>query len=213
MPKKNIALYLRVSTRDQSFASQEKDLRDYCRRRGWKHLRIYSEKASGVKAARTVLGNLMTDARAGMIETIVVYKLDRLGRSLNHLLQIITELARIKIGLIVPSQGIDTSNGSHVADLQLNVLGAVAQFEREMIRDRTLSGVASARKRGKILGRPGTSQEKIDLVLKLRGVKEKGRTLTLTTIAQRSGVSLGQTWKILNDPKYQKPKKLVEVFS
>lgn len=200
MPIKTAAIYLRVSTRDQSFASQERELKDYCRRRGWKNMRVYSEKASGAKAARTVLDMMMQDARAGRIDTIVVYKIDRLGRSITHLLQIVGELARLKIGLIATSQGIDTNEGSSVGDLQLNLMAAFAQFEREMIRERTLSGVASARKAGKVLGRPKTDPAVIDLIhaLRKKKVAPSMRPFTYKEIAERAKVSIGLVWRILN---------------
>ena len=92
----NTALYVRVSTESQTTNSQETELRRYCRQRGWKNPLIYSEKISGAKASRPELDRLIRDARAGKIERLLVFKLDRLGRSLTHLALIIEELDRLR---------------------------------------------------------------------------------------------------------------------
>ncbi len=96
----------------------------------------------------------MTAVRASNVERVVVYKLDRLGRSLTHLALILDELQRHGVALVSTSQGIDTSHDNPVGRLQLNVLMAVAQFEREIIRERVHSGIAAAKKRGVRFGRP-----------------------------------------------------------
>src|ERR1022692_2082179 len=98
----------------------------------------------------------MAAVRAGKVERIVVFKLDRLGRSLPHLALILDELQRNGVALIATSQGIDTSISNPVGRLQLNVLMAVAVFEKELIRERVNAGLAAARARGVKLGRrPG----------------------------------------------------------
>jgi site-specific DNA recombinase len=81
----NTALYIRVSTEGQRTDSQEQELRRYCRQRGWKDLIFYVDKTSGAKASRPQLDRLMQDIRAGKVQRLVVYKLDRLGRSLDPL--------------------------------------------------------------------------------------------------------------------------------
>ncbi len=125
---------MRVSTDDQRFDSQEQQLRDYCARRGWTDVQLFTDKTSGAKADRAGLDALMAAVRAGEVERVVVYKLDRLGRSLTHLALILDELQRHAVALVATSQGIDTSHDNPVGRLQLNVLMAVAQFEREIIR-------------------------------------------------------------------------------
>ncbi|MFT4590535.1 MAG: DNA invertase Pin-like site-specific DNA recombinase, partial [Limisphaerales bacterium] len=92
---------------------------------------------SGAKTSRPELDRMVGDLRAGKVERVVVYKLDRLGRSLPHLAILLEEMNRLKIPLIVTSQGIDTSEDSPVGQLQLGVLMAVAEFERSIIRERT----------------------------------------------------------------------------
>ena len=98
----------------------------------------------------------MREVRRGRIDVIVAYKLDRLGRSLAHLAQLIGEMAAHRTALVIPAQGVDTSASNPASQLQLNILMAVAEFEREIIRERVNSGLRAARARGAILGRPST---------------------------------------------------------
>ena len=149
-----IAIYLRVSTDRQTTDSQAVELREYCLRRGWKNAREFSDTASGAKCSRSGLDSLMKEVRRGRIDVIVAYKLDRLGRSLAHLAQLIGEMAAHRTALVIPAQGIDTSASNPASQLQLNILMAVAEFEREIIRERVHSGLRAARARGARLGRP-----------------------------------------------------------
>src|ERR1700731_2852568 len=100
-----IALYLRVSTDRQTTDSQAVELREYCSRRGWTNVKEYSDTSSGSKFSRLGLDALMRDVRRGSLHAIVVYKLDRLGRSLPHLAQLIGEMNAHRVALVVPQQG------------------------------------------------------------------------------------------------------------
>ena len=91
----NTAIYIRVSTEGQRTDSQEREVKRHCQLRGWKNLSIYTDKISGAKASRPELDRLMQDMRAGKIDRLVVYKLDRLGRSLTHLALILDEMNRL----------------------------------------------------------------------------------------------------------------------
>jgi DNA invertase Pin-like site-specific DNA recombinase len=168
----NTALYVRVSTDGQTTDSQEHELRAYCERRGWREVQIYSDQISGAKFVRPGLDALMAAIRAGKIERVVVFKLDRLGRSLPHLALLLAELERNGVALIATSQGIDTSNSNPVGRLQMNVLMAVAEFEREIIRERVNAGLAAAKARGVKLGRhPKHNRVPAEvLTLKARGL-------------------------------------------
>jgi DNA invertase Pin-like site-specific DNA recombinase len=149
-----IAAYLRVSTDQQSHDSQRLEMEDYCRRRGWADVRWYTDTASGANQGREGLAALMDQVRRGKMDAVVTFKLDRLARSLCHLAQLIAEFQAHRVALVCPSQGIDTSNANPAAMLQINVLAAVAQFEREIITERVNAGIAAARHRGVRLGRP-----------------------------------------------------------
>src|SRR5438045_1453073 len=105
----NTAIYIRVSTEGQRTESQEQELKRYCRQRGWRSPVVYADKISGAKTSRPKLNRLMQDIRGGRVRRLVVYKLDRLGRSLTHLALILDEINRLNVPLIATSQGIDTS--------------------------------------------------------------------------------------------------------
>lgn len=149
-----IALYYRVSTSDQTTDPQRRELLDYCSRRGWENLTEYADKMSGAKFTRFGLERLMADVRAGKIDILLCVKLDRLGRSLPHLAQLIAELHSHRVAMIATSQGIDTSHDNPAGRLQMHVLMAVAEFERSLIRERTKAGLANAVANGAKLGRP-----------------------------------------------------------
>jgi len=193
----NTSIYVRVSTGDQTTDSQEHELRNYCARRGWSDLQIYSDQISGAKFNRPGLDTLMAAVRAGKVERVVVFKLDRLGRSLPHLALILDELQRHAVALIATTQGIDTSHSNPVGRLQLNVLMAVAEFEREIIRERVNAGLAAARARGVKLGRrAGHNRTPGDVkALKARG-------LGVRAIARELKIPVSSAWALLRaDPE------------
>ena len=179
----NTAVYMRVSTSDQKLDSQEKELRRCCQVRGWKNTTIYSDKKSGAATTRPALERLLQDMRAGKIERLVCYKLDRVGRSLTHLALIVDEMARLKVPLICTSQGIDTSESSTCGKFQLAVLMAVAEFERGIIRERVNAGLAAAKERGVQLGRPKTLEGRAPEIMRLKqagnGVRAIARQLSM----------------------------------
>jgi DNA invertase Pin-like site-specific DNA recombinase len=179
------AVYSRISAAKgaQKTDSQEFEVKRYCAARGWQDLEIYVDKLSGGKASRPELDRMVQDMRAGRIARVVCYKLDRCGRSLTHLCLLIDEMNRLGIPLICTSQGIDTSENNPCAKFQLDVLKAVCEFERNLIRERVNSGLAAARAKGVRLGRPATLQRRRDDVLELRdkgrGIREISRELKM----------------------------------
>jgi DNA invertase Pin-like site-specific DNA recombinase len=148
-----VALYVRVSTSEQTVEPQLDALRSYASARGLEILGEYiDEGVSGSKDRRPALDDLMVKAKRRAFDALAVVKLDRLARSVRHLTQLGAELEALGIDLIVVDQGIDTSTPS--GRLLFNVLGSIAEFERDLIRERTRAGLRAARKRGKRLGRP-----------------------------------------------------------
>lgn len=158
-------VYLRVSTAEQETDSQEHQVLEYCRVRGWQPPVIFRDAASGASSSRPGLEQMLAQVRAGGVHQVVTYKLDRLGRSLTHLAIIVGELQMRNVALICTSQGIATSKQNPVGQLQLGVLMAVAEFERALIKERTLAGLEVARKRGKRLGRPPLDPKIVGLIL------------------------------------------------
>jgi putative DNA-invertase from lambdoid prophage Rac len=149
-----VALYSRVSTQDQTVEPQILELRSECQRRGWEIVADISDTISGAKFTRTGLDQLMKLVRQHSVKAVVCYKLDRLGRSLQHLVQIVAELDSHGVALVCPSQGIDTSDKNPAGRLTAHILMCMAEFQLSLIREATLSGLKSARARGVKLGRP-----------------------------------------------------------
>ena len=144
-----LALYARVSTADQSVEAQLDALRRYAAGR---QTREYVDHGiRGAKASRPGFDALLAAARAGEITALVVTKLDRAARSLRNLLDVVAELERLGVAFVVLDQQIDTSTPT--GRLLLHVLGSVAEFERDLISERTRGHLAHARSRGVVLGR------------------------------------------------------------
>ena len=136
--------YARVSTHEQTLTLQQ----DALEKAGCE--KIFTDKVSGTKAERKGLTEALSHLRAG--DTLVVWRLDRLGRSLRHLIDTITALDERGVGFKSLTENIDTTTSG--GKLVFHIFGALAEFEREIIRERTQAGLASARSRGKVGGRP-----------------------------------------------------------
>jgi DNA invertase Pin-like site-specific DNA recombinase len=179
------AIYLRVSTSNggQKTDSQMHEIQRHCSARGWDDVEVYADTISGAKASRPQLDRLVRDLREGKIGRVVCYKLDRMGRSLTHLCLLLDEMGRLGIPLLCISQGIDTSQENPCAKFQLDVLKAVCEFERNLIRERVNSGLAAAKAKGVHLGRPSTLKRRRGEVMKLRaqgrGIREIARELKM----------------------------------
>jgi len=150
------AMYARVSTRDrgQDVGLQVDELRHVAEQRGWNVVGEYiDEGISGAQESRPALDAMLDDARLGRLDLVVVWKLDRLGRSLQHLLSVLDELTRLGVQFVsVRDAGIDTTSPS--GRLMLSMIGAFAEFERALIRERVVAGVRRAQARGTHCGRP-----------------------------------------------------------
>lgn len=147
------ALYARVSTIDKG---QDPDLqlgalKNYCAARGIDIANEYVDYTSGSKDRRLELDKLMDAARKRLIDCIIVWKLDRFGRSLKHLIITLDELNALGIGFISYSENIDLSTAS--GRLMFHIIASMAEFERELIRERVKAGIANARAKGKKHGR------------------------------------------------------------
>ena len=150
---KTVALYARVSTTDQNTTTQLLPLREHCQRLGYEIADEYVDNGySGKDDKRPAFERLLSDMRAGRFDGVMCYKLDRIGRSVKHLLQLFEEFARRKIGFVSLSQNIDSTTPEGRMFLQMLMI--LAQYERELIVSRTLAGLQRARREGKALGRP-----------------------------------------------------------
>jgi DNA invertase Pin-like site-specific DNA recombinase len=135
------AIYARVSTEDQNYDMQLREVREYVGRMGWQAVE-YAEKVSSVKR-RPVLSRLMEDARHHKIDVVVVWKLDRFARSLQQLIENVQALDSAGVRFIALTQGIDTDRRNPASRLLLQILGAIAEFERGIIVERVTAGVRS----------------------------------------------------------------------
>lgn len=133
----------------------EGQVREYISRRDWKSGGEYVDTGfSGAKASRPSLDRLMADAAKRKFDCVVVWKLDRFGRSVLNLSQQLAALTSFGVRFVATTQGLDTDQSNPTAALLLHILSAVAEFERSMIRERTLSGIHAAQAAGKVVGRP-----------------------------------------------------------
>ena len=152
-----VALYARVSTLNgQHPEMQLSELRDYASRRGWKAVGEYvDEGVSGSKESRPQLNRLMADVHRRKFEVVLVWKIDRFGRSLKHLVNALADLDAYAVAFVSLKDNLDLSTPS--GRLMFQIIGAMAEFERALIQERVRAGLKSARARGKRLGRPRTA--------------------------------------------------------
>ena len=164
-------IYARVSTADQTTANQLDDLRTYVTARGWTLAHEYRDEAvSGTRERRPALDQLVQAAQRRRFDVLVVWRLDRLGRSLRHLITLIDELQALGIAFVSLAEGIDATTPA--GRLQLHVLAAIAQFERDRIAERVRAGLARARREGKRLGRPRRRISEAQLA-SIRGLSQR----------------------------------------
>ena len=186
--------YARVSTNDQHLHMQEDALKTIgCEE-------IYHDIASGVKTARPGLEDAIAYLREG--DTLVVWKLDRLGRSITHLIQTVKSLSERKIGFQSLQENIDTTTSS--GKLTFHIFSALAEFERDLIKERTHAGLRAARARGRLGGRPPLLEEKQVEKMLARYDEQK---LTVEEICKIHGVSRPSFYNYLN-----KRKKAIQII-
>ena len=148
-----VALYARTSTPEQNPRAQLENLRHYAEARGLELVEEYvDEGISGSKKRRPALDRLLRDALLRRFDAVAVTKVDRLGRSLHHLLTILGDFEALGVNFIALDDGVDTSTPT--GRLLMQMRGAFAEYELAMIRERTVAGLAAARRRGATLGRP-----------------------------------------------------------
>ena len=153
-----VALYVRVSTAGQTVENQLRELRAAAKRRKWRVVDTYRDEGiSGAKGRdkRPELDRMLKDVNRGRIELVAVWSVDRLGRSVLHLAQLVADLQAVNCGLYLHQQGLDSSTPTGRA--MLSMCGVFAELERELIRERVIAGMARARSQGKQIGRPQLS--------------------------------------------------------
>ncbi|MBK8222629.1 MAG: recombinase family protein [Candidatus Obscuribacter sp.] len=202
--KKRVAIYTRVSTKDQSCERQLNELRELARRMNYEVVGEYSETASGAKNDRQARNQVMKLAQKKAIDAVLVSELSRWGRSTADLISTLETLESRNVSVIAQS-GMQMDLATASGKLMATILSGVAQFERELLIERTLSGMAAARARGKVIGREkgdnfktGKHEERI-----LR-LKEEGKSLG--QIATEVGISKSSVKNVIDRHKTQTAK-------
>ena len=169
---KRAAIYARVSTNNgQNPEVQLAEVREYCLRREWTVVKEYVDKGiSGSKEHRPALDTLLADCRKRTIDCVVVYRYDRFARSLRQLVNALEEFRALGIDFVSLHEGVDTSTPN--GRLVFGIFASIAEFERELIRDRVKSGLALAKSKGKHLGRPRVSVDSRQIA----ALRQQGRS-------------------------------------
>jgi DNA invertase Pin-like site-specific DNA recombinase len=155
------AIYARVSTLDQEPENQLQELRRYVAARGWTAIEYVDRGVSGAKDRRPALDQLVANAKRRRVDVVVCWRLDRLGRSLKHLITLLDDLQALGVAFVSLAEGIDATTPA--GKLQMHILGAIAEFERARIVERVRAGLARRAAQGKPLGRPRQTISEDDL--------------------------------------------------
>ena len=148
-----VAIYSRVSTADQKVEMQSDELKAYCLRRGWEIVGDFIDSGvSGAKESRPALNRLLADSKRRMFDCVLVYRYDRFARSLRQLVNTLSDFDALGISFVSLHENVDTTTPN--GRLVFGIFASIAEFERELIRDRIKSGIRSAKARGIKFGRP-----------------------------------------------------------
>jgi DNA invertase Pin-like site-specific DNA recombinase len=192
--EKRAALYARVSSTDQNPAMQSRELREYCKLRGWKIYDEYVDRGiSGAKDSRPQLDRLMSDAHRRRFGVVAVWRFDRAARSVSHLLRALETFRSLGIEFVSLSEQIDTTTPA--GKMVFTVLGAVAELERSLIAERVRAGLRNAKARGLRLGRPPLRTLSTKEVRQLRRDRRQART-SFSLLANRYGVSVWTAFQL-----------------
>lgn len=186
-----IGIYARISTSDkgQDVNLQLNDLRTYAEARGFEIYKEYvDEGQSGSKERRPAFDQMMDDVKKRKVDGVLVWRLDRFGRSLKHLINVLEEMRQLGVSFISYHENIDFTTPT--GQLMFHMLGSFAEFERSLIIERVKAGLENARRKGKKLGRPSRD-------IDVDNVKELYKTMSIRKVAETLGVSAGLVHKTL----------------
>ena len=188
---KRVAIYARVSTADQTTENQMLDLRRYCASSGWEVVEVFTDAGiSGAKEIRPALQRLMEAVHKRRVDRVLVWRFDRFARSVSHLVSTLAELRKRGVSFTSYMDKVETDTPQ--GEFFFHIMAALAQFERDLIRERIHSGLRRARSQGKHLGRPGLPAAKRSEIIGLRG------TASIRQIAARVGVGRSVVHKVLS---------------
>lgn len=190
--QRRAAIYARVSTDEQATAAQVMRLREVADRAGWDVVATYDETASGAGKRRPAIERLMQDAARRRFDVVMAFDVSRLGRSLSHLVGVFETFRTLGVDLYLDRQGFDTSTAA--GRMAMQMCAVFAEFEREMIVERTKAGMAKARARGSRIGRPPASPA---IVAAIRSMRSQG--LGMDAIARELKVGKGVSQRVCQE--------------
>ncbi len=191
---KKVAIYARVSTDKQTTENQLTELRAVANRMGYEIVQEYVENGiSGAKSRsdRPYLDAMLKDAVRGRFDMVLCWSIDRLGRSLQNLVEILNELQSLKVDLYFLQQGMDTSAPS--GRMMFSIFGALAEYERNLIRERVIAGQKRAVANGVKMGRPSKMNDGLRSAIQL--LREKG--MGIKQIARELKVGIGTVYSVI----------------
>jgi len=190
MTVKKVAVYVRVSTKDQSVDMQLNDLERYSKERGLSVFKVYKDNGvSGTKELRPALNDLINDARKRKFDTVLVWRFDRFARSTKHLVTALYEFRNLDIDFISYQENIDTS--SPLGEAIFTIISAMSKLERDIIAERVKGGLRKARANGKRLGRP---KSEVDTV---KVIEYRKQNKSIRQIAKELGLSNNLVFRTL----------------
>jgi DNA invertase Pin-like site-specific DNA recombinase len=188
---KRAALYLRVSSLDQHPETQLLDLRQMAAQRGYQIVQEYTDRISGARARRPGLDQMMSDARRGRFDIVLVWASDRIARSTRHFLETLDELNRLGVKFASFREPIDTEGP--LGRAIVIIIGAVAELERNLIVERVRAGMRRARLEGQRIGRPALALDRQAIL------RDHRRGLSLRQIAQEHRISRATVHRVLHE--------------
>lgn len=192
--KPRVAIYVRVSTQEQSCDLQRAELLAYAHARGWTVCEVFEDRATGTNANRPMLKLLLQAVRTRKVDVVAVWKLDRFARSLKDLVVMIQDFSELGVPLVSLRDNVDLSTTS--GKLMLHLIGAFAEFEASLIQERTRAGLLNAKARGVRLGRP-----RLDREGEIRALRKTGKTYR--EIEAELGVSMGTIHRALANAEFK----------
>ena len=188
---KRAALYCRASTADQNPETQLLDLRQMAKQRGYEIVHEFTDVISGAKAKRPGLDQLLTDARRRRFDVVLVAAFDRVARSVRHFLEVLDELNHLGIEFVSFRENIDT--GGPLGRAVVVIVGAIAELERDLIRERVRAGMRRAKLEGRRIGRAPLNVDRVQVV------NDRLSGMSLTTVAKKYRVSRATVCRLVNE--------------
>ncbi len=194
-------IYARTSTVDQHTENQVYDLEQLARQRGLEIIKVYQDQVSGTRARRPGLDQLLSDARQGKLDVVLVWACDRLARSVSHFLQVLDELGHLNIEFISYREQLDTTGP--LGRAVVVIISAIAELERSLIVERVRAGLRRAKLEGRRLGRP-------PLLVDREAVRrDRQQGLSISQLAKQHGIAETSVRRLLRQPESTPPKTLV----